>query len=628
MIAQPIRALPLVACVLVLQPWAGACEDACAAAQDSSEACSQQGSGLQDEVGLVQLHAKIHTSKEQHVPAEKQSKVEPSPRHSLWRAQMRGYGQWSSEVIFGFSEFYGGLVMRMARHLPGARHYYRRSVALLSHQPIDAIGVNAEAVFDGVEGVPVGFFVLLCSALLIVGLFRWYVQVRAARSGKEDSKEGGEAASDYSGPFELRWWHIFVLMQLDCMTPITQDSYIPSMPVMAKQLETTESMMGLSLQVNWIFSGFIAFALGIASDKYGRRPALLVALTCYVVGALLAAMSGNVWCLIFARCVQGVGGGSQALCYAIARDCIQDDTERARLFSIFSIAATLAIALAPIAGGLAAVILGWRMVFVLLAGWGLIAFWNVLSTLPETNPKLLAPTEPEEPKVGESEGSRFGPLIDVFYKSLKPLGLMMSMWMMMPILMALLSSMPFVLDLAYDADTTVVFLCMSALAAASLAGSAVCFILIRLTTSWQLLRFGMCCLLASGASFLVAGLLQIDLGLIKFCALPSIYILCLSMIMGPMRSLVAQPFGEAAGAANGLVMSLSGPIGAFFGFSLTWIFQVEGLFAWMIMLGCLAAFHQSTFWGLVGTNAEDDPIFEISEGYLKYLKSKGKGKGK
>merc|ERR1740121_369020 len=169
---------------------------------------------------------------------------------------------------------------------------------------------------------------------------------------------------------------------------------------------------------------------------------------------------------------------------------------------------------------------------------------------------------------------------------------------------------------------------MSVLALASLAGSAICFALIRLTTSWQLLRFGMCCLAASGASFLVVGCMQLNLGLAQFCVLPALYILSLSTIMGPMRSLVAQPFGEAAGAANGLVMSLSGPIGAFFGFSLTWIFQVEGLFAWMIMLGCLAAIHQSTFWGLVGTNAEDDPIFEISEGYLKYLKSKGKGRGK
>merc|ERR1719382_2369692 len=117
-------------------------------------------------------------------------------------------------------------------------------------------------------------------------------------------------------------------------------------------------------------------------------------------------------------------------------------------------------------------------------------------------------------------------------------------------------------------------------------------------------------------------MLQTSLTMVTFLILPSLYVLFLSTLMGPMRSLVAQPFGAAAGAANGLVMSLSGPIGALFGFTLTWVFQTFGVSAWMVMLSALAAFHQTTYWGLVGPRPEDDPIFEITEGYLQYLKSK------
>jgi len=536
---------------------------------------------------------------------------------------VQSFKEWSHRWVFGYSKYFSRLVMAIVRRLPGA-HKHRPTYSLAQELP----GNDVFTIADGGAGMPVGAFCLLCIGLLVVGLARWASQSWFPAASGKGIVKGTDAES---GPLELRWWHIFVLMQLDCMTPITQDSYIPSMPVMAHELNTSESAVGLSLQINWIFSGVVAFMLGIASDKYGRRPALLTALTCYIIGGVLAAMSPNVECLIFARCVQGVGGGSQALCYAIARDCIQNDDDRSKLFSIFSIAATLAIALAPIGGGLAAVLMGWRMVFVLLSGWGLIAFWNVLSSLPETNPNVLKEPEPVGAKVIEApkpEGSRFGPLMDVFNKSLKPLGLMVSMWMLMPILMSILASMPFVLDNAYAADTTGIFWCMSAMAVASLFGSAVCFMLIRLWTSWQLLRFGMCGLLLLGGALLVSGLAQIDMGLVQFMVLPSLYILFLGTIMGPMRSLVAQPFGEAAGAANGLVMSLSGPIGALFGFSLTWIFQTWGLFAWTMALGVAACFHQSTFWGLVGPAAEDDPIFEISEGYLNYLKSKGKGKGK
>jgi len=327
------------------------------------------------------------------------------------------------------------------------------------------------------------------------------------------------------------------------------------------------------------------------------------------------------------------------LCYTIARDCIQDDTERSKLFSIFAIASTVAIATAPIVGGLAAVFMGWRMVFVLLAAWGLLAFWNVLTTLPETNPRLtgqagLALGKGEAKGEGKGEekvevqGSRFGPIVDVFYKSLRPLGLMVSMWMMMPILMSILSSMPFVLDHAFGADTTKITWCSATLAICSLGGSGLCFLLIRMWTSWQVMRFGMVGLMVVGGSLAVLGLLEVHLSMILFMLLPSTYIFFLTTIMGPMRSLVAQPFGAAAGAANGLVMSLGGPIGAFFGFMMTWVFQVAGVHSWMILLGSLATFHQVTYWGLVGTNPEDDPIFEITEGYLAFLKSKGKGKGK
>jgi len=586
----------------------------------------------------MQIVSKKDTSHQQKAALKSTSAAESfvskpvvGHRPARWRGRVQSVYEWGDHLVYGLSEFYGAVVMRIAQRLPGQHHHGRRTfISLLEgvyggQKPsVTEDDGGPPLMADGGEGLPIGAFAALVVVVLCIGLLRWILQGRfLAASQKDGTKSGGLT--------ELRWWHIFVLVQLDCMTSVTQDSYIPSMPLMAQQLHASESAVGLSLQINWIFSGFIALILGFASDKYGRRPALLTALTCYVVGALLCALSPFVECLIVARCIQGIGGGSQVLCYAIVRDAVQNGEERSKLFSLFSIAATFCIAAAPVAGGLAAVVVGWRMVFVILAVWGLLVFWIVLATLPETCPAILDGPEPiggspsDAPK---SEVNPFRPILDVFKESLKPLGLMLSMWMVMPILMSILSSMPFVLDNAYGADTTTITWCTCSMAVCSLAGSVVCFVVLRWWTSWQLMRAGMYGLMLVGGALLALGLREFPLSMIGFVVLPCLYILCLSTITGPMRSLVAQPFGAAAGTANGLVMSLGGPLGAFFGFTITLVLQEWGVFAWTIMLGLLASFHQTVFWGFVGPAAEEDRIFEVTEGYLQYLKSKGKGKGK
>jgi len=411
---------------------------------------------------------------------------------------------------------------------------------------------------------------------------------------------------------------------LDMMAPVTQDAYIPSMPVMAVELNTTESAIGLSLQINWILSGIVALALGIASDKYGRRPVLLFALTCYVIGSLIAALAPNVGILIFGRCIQGVGGGSQALCYAISRDMISDEEERSQFNNVLSILGCLAIVLAPILGGMVAVFMGWRMVFILLACWGLLALFNIFTLLPETKQEA-AP----EAKAADEQGT-FEPLLTVFRRSLRPLGLMICMWMLMGTLFGQLSSLAFVFDIAYGASTTGIFICMSFLAMSALGGCGACFLLLKILNSWQVLRFGMTWLLAFGACFLALGGARAQPPIFAFVAFCAAYIFGLNILMGPLRSVLAEPFGDNAGIANGFAMLFADPSGAVLGFIFTWAVEWSGLASWMVALGLTAGLHQAIFWGLVGARAEDDPIFALpassQEGLTKQISEGSRAK--
>ena len=60
---------------------------------------------------------------------------------------------------------------------------------------------------------------------------------------------------------ELRWWHWVVLSSVSVLGPFSTDSYIPNLPQMASELACSQSLAGLTLQVNWIVSGLAMVAV-------------------------------------------------------------------------------------------------------------------------------------------------------------------------------------------------------------------------------------------------------------------------------------------------------------------------------------------------------------------------------
>mmetsp|Transcript_77267 Transcript_77267/g.194330 ORF Transcript_77267/g.194330 Transcript_77267/m.194330 type:complete len:613 (+) Transcript_77267:63-1901(+) len=553
----------------------------CAAAHATSDS---------DESAWLQLQVHVNVSG----PQEQKNSTETSRWSNIYKEKMDTTGV--SGRARGLKELGDHLIFDMA-------------IPLINNVLPAAIVPDVSDSSGSSSGGPVNVATYFLSGVLVIF---WFVALGANRklSAEHGSAERGASpeGAAHASPKVLRWYHVLLLVQLDVLAPVTQDAYIPSMPVMAVELHTTESAVGLSLQINWILSGLVALALGIASDKYGRRPVLLFALTCYVIGSLIAAMAPNVEWLIFGRCIQGVGGGSQALCYAISRDLIEDEEERSQFNNILSILGCLAIVLAPVAGGMVAVFLGWRMVFVLLACWGLVALFNIFALLPETKqsvqqPALNAPS-------ADDQGT-FAPLFNVFKRSLRPLGLMICMWMLMGTLFGQLSSLSFVFDVSYGLSTTGIFVCMSLLAMSALGGCAFCCLMLVFNTSWQVLRFGMTWLLAFGTSFLVMGIIHSKPPMFAFLGFAAAYIFGLNVLMGPLRSVLAEPFGDAAGIANGFAMMFADPSGAVLGIIFTWALEQSGLSSWMVALGFTAMLHQAIFWGLVGLRAEEDPIFAL-----------------
>jgi MFS transporter, DHA1 family, multidrug resistance protein len=175
-----------------------------------------------------------------------------------------------------------------------------------------------------------------------------------------------------------------LLAMLTALGPLSMDMYLPSLPDIARVLETPTARVQLTIS-----SYLIGFAVGQViygplSDRYGRRPVLLGALILYAAATLVCAATQSIDTLIAARFVQAIGGsGSIVLARAMVRD-LYSGVRAGRELSLMGAIMGFAPIVAPMIGGILQTAFGWRASFILLGGIAVIAVVVVGRLLPET----------------------------------------------------------------------------------------------------------------------------------------------------------------------------------------------------------------------------------------------------
>jgi MFS transporter, DHA1 family, tetracycline resistance protein len=141
--------------------------------------------------------------------------------------------------------------------------------------------------------------------------------------------------------------------------------------------------VGLIVSVFALCAFFAAPVLGALSDRYGRRPILMLSLLGSAIGYVIFGLGGAVWILFAGRIVDGLTAGNISTVYAYVGDTFAPD-ERGRIYGLLGAVGGLGFMLGPVAGGLLGAVFPAAPLFA-AAALTLASIAWVYFALPESN---------------------------------------------------------------------------------------------------------------------------------------------------------------------------------------------------------------------------------------------------
>ena len=124
---------------------------------------------------------------------------------------------------------------------------------------------------------------------------------------------------------------------------------IPLMPFYATKLGASGLIVGMLVASFSVAQLVSAPMWGRVSDRYGRRPALLIGLSASLIAYLVFAYADSLWLLFLSRIIHGAGGGSVSVVQAYVADATKPE-DRAKSLGWLSAVTNAGVAIGPVIG--------------------------------------------------------------------------------------------------------------------------------------------------------------------------------------------------------------------------------------------------------------------------------------
>ena len=159
--------------------------------------------------------------------------------------------------------------------------------------------------------------------------------------------------------------------------------FLPSLPSIAATLHVSSAAVTSAITVYLAIFAVGQLIVGPLSDRFGRRPVILIGFSLFIAGTISCAFARDLSDLLIGRSIQASGGcAALVLSRAIARDLF--DRQLLKVMAAITIATAAAPGFSPLLGGALDHFLGWRSEFIFVAVFAVCTVTAYISFVGET----------------------------------------------------------------------------------------------------------------------------------------------------------------------------------------------------------------------------------------------------